>query len=104
MKLRSVISRIPLGLVTPLLTVFAAPVELACSCCSDHICNDVRPELRVILGAELDEASVSTSGACTQVERDAVKSGGDRIWRGTMTASDQPCVVTVTLDGTVTEQ
>lgn len=104
MKTRSFRSWIPLGLVMPVFAIIAAPVELACSCCSESVCDDdIAPELKVVLGPEFEEGVVSTSGACTRPER-AEKSGGNTIWRGTMTASDRPCVVTVTLNGAQTQQ
>lgn len=88
----------------PALAILAAPVELACSCCSESACDNIGPELRVVLGPEFEEAVVSSSGACTQVKRDEVKSGGNRVWRGTMTASDRPCVISVVLNGADTQQ
>ena len=92
-----------LGLAAPALVLVTAPFEVACSCCEESACDDVRPDLWVVLGPAFDEAVVS-SGACTQVTRDAVKFGGNRVWRGTMTASDRPCIVTVTLNGSQTQQ
>lgn len=104
MKTRSFCSWIPLGLVMPVLAIIAAPAELACACCSESVCDDgITPELKVVLGPEFEEGVVSTNGACTQVER-AERSGGNTIWRGAMTASDRPCVVTVTLNGAQTQQ